>query len=75
MDSATRASAAGRPNSLSQTAIAMPTGSAIAIAITATIRVPSSGSRKPPVSFSLKPGAGLVTNRLGRTYLIPSTRK
>ena len=66
VDSATRASAVGRPNSLSQTAIPTPTGVAIAIANDPTIRVPSSGSRKPPVWLSLTPAAGLVTSRFGR---------
>ena len=75
VDSATRASPVGRPNSLSHTAIPTPTGTAIAIAITPTITVPSSGSRKPPVWPSLRPVVGLVTSRLGRRYRIPSTRK
>ena len=58
VDSATRASATGRPYSLSQTAIATPTGSAIAMPIAATIRVPISASEKPPVSASVKPAVG-----------------
>ena len=74
-DSATRANPVGRPNSLSHTAIPIPTGVAIAIANNPTITVPRSGSRKPPVWLSLTPGAGLVTSRFGRRYRIPSTRK
>ena len=66
-DSVSRASANGRPYSLSHTAVATPSGSAIAIAIAATSSVPSSGSRKPPVWVSLKPAVGWVTSRLGRT--------
>ena len=50
VDSVIRASAAGRPYSTSQTAIATPTGRAIAIPIAATIRVPKRASEKPPVS-------------------------
>ena len=53
VDSATRASARGRANSLSHTAIAIPSGVATIIAIAATIIVPSSGSRNPPVWFSV----------------------
>ena len=71
VDSATRASANGRPNSLSHTPTPMPTGAAIAIAIPPTRNVPTSGSRNPPVSASSKPGAGWVTKSSGRTYLTP----
>ena len=53
VDSTTRASAAGRPNSLSQTAIAIPTGTAIAIDMIAITTVSSSGSKNPPVWLSL----------------------
>ena len=58
VDSATRASAVGRPYSVSQTAMPTPTGRAIAIAIAPTISVPISGSRKPPVVAWLKPAFG-----------------
>jgi hypothetical protein len=75
-DSQIRASTAGRPYSLSHTAIATPTGSAIDMAMAVTSRVPSNGSRKPPVAaLVLALIEGLVTNRSGRTYLIPWTRK
>ncbi len=57
-----RASAAGRPYSTSQTAIATPVGSASEIPITATIMVPKRASEKPPVSVSLKPAAAGVTS-------------
>jgi hypothetical protein len=67
VDSAARASAKGRPYSLSQTPMPSPTGSAIAIAMSPTANVPINGSRKPPVSLSLNPAAGCVTNRFGRT--------
>ena len=75
VDSAARASAAGRPNSESQTAIATPAGRAIAIAIAATIAVPSSGSSTPPVLFWLKPTFGGVVSSSRFTYLSPWTRK
>ena len=65
VDSTIRARPKGRPNSLSQTAIATPTGSAIAIPITATMKVPTSGSRKPPVSAWLKPVFGDVVSSCG----------
>ena len=55
VDSTIRARAKGRPNSLSQTAIAMPSGSAIAMPIAATMNVPISGSRNPPVSALREP--------------------
>jgi hypothetical protein len=73
VDSTMRASAKGRPNSLSQTAIATPSGRAIAIPIRPTRRVPTRGSRKPPVSDSLKPVFGALVSSSGRTYLIPWT--
>ncbi len=62
VDSVIRASAAGRPYSTSQTAIATPVGSAIAIAITATIMVPKRASEKPPLSAWLKPAEAGVTS-------------
>ena len=49
VDSVIRASAAGLPYSTSQTATPTPTGSAIEIPITATIRVPKKASEKPPL--------------------------
>ncbi len=67
VDSASRASATGRPYSLSQTATPTPTGPAMAIAITATMTVPIIGPRKPPVSFWLNPTCGLVHSSSGRT--------
>ena len=75
VDSAARASAAGRPNSVSQTATATPAGSAIAIAIAATMTVPISGSSTPPVVFWLKPTFGGVVSRSRLTYRTPWTRK
>ncbi len=60
-----RASAAGRPYSTSQTAIATPVGSAIEIPITATIRVPKRASEKPPLSPWLKPAAAGVSSIAG----------
>ena len=71
VDSVTRASAAGRPYSTSQTAIATPAGSAIAIPIAATIMVPMRASEKPPVSLSLNPAEAGVTSIEGFRYLIP----
>jgi hypothetical protein len=73
VDSVIRASAAGRPYSTSQTAIAIPVGSAIAIPIRATIIVPTKASEKPPVSVSLKPEAAGVQSISGRRNLIPWT--
>ena len=55
-DSTTRASATGRPYSVSQTAIATPSGSAIAMPSAATSSVPISGSRKPPVFALVEAG-------------------
>ena len=71
VDSVIRASAAGRPNSTSQTAIPIPAGSAIEIPITATIRVPKRASEKPPVCAWVKPEVAGVTSIEGRRYLIP----
>jgi hypothetical protein len=62
VDSATRASAVGHPNSLNQTPTPIPAGSAIASARQATARVPIIGSKKPPLSDSEKPAAGEVTS-------------
>ena len=55
VDSVIRARAAGRPYSVSQTAIPTPIGRASAIPITATIIVPTRASEKPPVWLSLNP--------------------
>ena len=71
VDSATRASAVGRPYSESQTAIPTPAGRAIAIAIAPTIRVPISGSRMPPVVAWLKPALGAVVSRSRLTKRSP----
>ena len=62
VDSVIRASAAGRPYSTSQTAIAIPAGRASEIPMKATIRVPIRASEKPPVSLWVKPeAAGVVS--------------
>ncbi len=57
-DSATRASAEGRPYSLSHTAIAIPTGMAMPMASAVTTSVPSSGSRNPPLVAAVTRGPG-----------------
>ena len=75
VDSVTRARAAGRPYSTSQTAIPIPTGSAIEMPITATIRVPRRASEKPPVSAWLKPAVAGVTSIEGRRYWSPWTSR
>ena len=75
VDSTTRASAVGRPYSLSQTATPTPTGPAMPIAIPATRKVPIRGPRNPPVSFWLKPTWGLVQISSGRRYRMPCTAR
>ena len=76
VDSAARASATGRPNSRQPDGDRDPRpGGAIAIAIAATIAVPISGSRMPPVASWLKPAFGGVVSSSRLTYLIPWTRK
>ena len=57
-DSTARASPAGRPYSTSHTAIATPSGPAIAVPIAVTSSVPSIGSRKPPVALCLTSAVG-----------------
>ena len=66
VDSVTRASAAGRPYSTSQIAMPTPTGSAIEMPITATIRVPKKASEKPPLWLWSKPAAAGVNSIEGR---------
>src|SRR4051812_18479420 len=72
VDSHTRASAVGRPYSVSHTATATPTGIAIAEAITARIKVPIRALENPPEPCSVKPLAfGGVVSCARFTYLIP----
>ena len=75
VDSVTRARPAGRPYSTSQTAMPMPIGRAIAIPITATIRVPKRASEKPPLSPCVNPAEAGVTSIDGRRYLIPCRKR
>ena len=66
VDSVTRASADGRPYSLSQTRDRRRrAGAAIAIAIAATMSVPISGSRKPPVSACVEARRRVGDEQLG----------
>ena len=70
-DSTARASHAGLPYSVSQTAVAMPSGAAIAIAPATISSVPRSGSRKPPdFDWSTRPPGG-SNSRSGRRYCTP----
>ncbi len=70
-DSTARASEDGRPYSVSQTAIPTPTGAAIAVAITVSARVPSSGSRKPPLLLWSRPAWGWLKIRSRLRYWRP----
>ena len=77
-DSTARASAAGRPYSLSQTAVATPIGNAISVPSAVSIRVPMIGSLKPPPVLSasvsvVEPTMGDSPMASMFTYWMPRT--
>ena len=70
-DSTIRASQVGLPYSVSQTAVAMPSGAAITIAPTTISSVPRIGSRKPPDFAWSTAASGRLKSSSGRRNCSP----
>ena len=72
-DSTDRASHPGRPYSVSQIAVATPSGAAIIVPSTVRRNVPMTGSRKPPLRDCSRSASGLSNSSSGRRYWMPRT--
>ena len=68
-DSTARASPKGRPYSVSQTAVATPSGAASAVPRIVSMNVPISGSRNPPVLLWSRSASGWLNEQLGPQVL------